>query len=354
MRRTTAFGKIIQLLAMLFLASGLVACSKSTAFLADGGDNPAISGNAGDDASASGNAVSPHPPQVIVAPCWQPLALRLAKDGLQGPEVDGLLQSLGDRPTQSPMGRKIRELYKSQILRQKTKVKKQRHYKGVVTADNAQVCRDFIATHQASFCNAEKNFGVPPSVAVALLFVETRLGKVLGDVPENAFYTLASMSVSRTPEAIDSWLDKLPGYEQHMGWLENTMNKRADWAYVETRALVRHILRDHISPDHLPGSIYGAVGLCQFMPSNISMYGVDGDSDGTVDLFTLPDAVASLSNYLTRHGWRQGLSYEQQHKVLMTYNHSSTYAYTILDLALLIDNKKQTNSPRRKTGKRHG
>lgn len=342
------------MLAMLFFAIGLMACSKSTAFLADGGEATAITGNAGDEGATPALAVSLTENQPLIAPCWQPLALRLAKDGLQGREVDALLHSLGEQPSQSPMGRKIRELYKSQILQQKAKVKRQRHYKGVVTSDNAQKCREFIAKHQASFNNAQKRFGVPPSVAVALLFVETRLGKVLGDVPENAFHTLASMAISRTPESISSWLDKLPGYEKHTDWLDNTMNKRADWAYAETRALVRHMLRYHVSPERLPGSIYGAVGLCQFMPSNISVYGVDGDNDGSIDLFTVPDAVASLAQYLAKHGWRQGLSYQQQHKILMTYNHSATYAYTILDLGLLIEKKRQANPSRGNTEKRHG
>lgn len=352
---STTFGKYTPMLAILCLACSLVACSKSSAFLVDGGEqSTVISGNAGDDTSTQLNSVPQQPLPSSIAPCWQPLAHRLANDGLQGREVDILLQSLRDRPSQSPMGRKIRELYKSQILQHKAKVKRQRHYKGVVTAENAQKCRAFIVQHQASFDVAQKKYGVPPSVAAALLFVETRLGAVLGDVPENALYTLASMAICRTPDSISSWLDKLPGYEQHRDWLESTMNKRADWAYVETRALVRHILHNRVDLEHLPGSIYGAVGLCQFMPSNISTYGDDGDNDGSVDLFTVPDAVASLAKYLAKHGWRRDLSYHQQHKILMTYNHSTTYAYTILDLGRLIDNKGQGKSPRGKAGKLHG
>ena len=272
-----------------------------------------------------------------VVACWQPLAQRLKADGLAGPRVDALLATLAPTPTQSPMGRKIRELYRRRFLpRPPTAKPAPLYYKGVVTEANAALCRDFIAAHQAAFAAAEVRYGVPPAIAASLLFVETRLGKVLGDVAENAFYTLASMAVSTAPEDISQWLPKLPGYEKHMPWLRETLHKRADWAYKETRALVEHMLRDHVTPERLPGSIYGAVGLCQFMPSNIATYGADGDGDGRVDLFTEPDAIASLANYLARHGWKAGLSRERQHALLMTYNHSRTYANTILALSDLV------------------
>ena len=55
-----------------------------------------------------------------------------------------------------------------------------------------------------------------------------------------------------------------------------------------------------------------------------------------MDLFHVPDAVASLSNYLARHGWKPGINRAQQHKVLMAYNKSVVYANTILALADLV------------------
>ncbi|MDE6735823.1 MAG: lytic murein transglycosylase, partial [Desulfovibrio sp.] len=282
--------------------------------------------------TAAADEARPHPETLAadeaageIAPCWRPLAARLVADGLSGPRVDALLARLAPTPTQSPMGRKIRELYRRRFLpRPATAKPAPQYYKGVVTQANAALCRDFIAAHEAAFSAADARYGVPPAIAASLLFVETRLGKVLGDVPENAFYTLASMAVSTTPKDISQWLPQLPGYEKHMPWLTETLHKRADWAYKETRALVQHMLRDRIAPEGLPGSIYGAVGLCQFMPSNISTYGADGDGDGRVDLFTAPDAIASLANYLARHGWKAGLSRERQHALLMTYNHSRT------------------------------
>lgn len=291
-------------------------------------------------ATAGAESAAALPSQVSatgIAPCWEPLAARLKADGLSGPRVDALLATLAPMPTQSPMGRKIRELYQRRFLPRPPSAKPAPlYYKGVVTAANAELCREFITAHQAAFAAAEERYGVPPAIAASLLFVETRLGKVLGDVPENAFYTLASMAVSTEPADISAWLPRLPGYRKHLPWLTETMHKRADWAYRETRALVEHMLRDRISPEALPGSIYGAVGLCQFMPSNIATYGADGDGDGRVDLFHAPDAIASLAHYLAKHGWRAELPRERQHALLMTYNHSRTYANTILALSDLV------------------
>lgn len=272
-----------------------------------------------------------------LAPVWRPLARRLANDGLHGPAVMALLEQLGPVPTQSPMGRKIKELYRRQFMPSKKTVSADQYYKGVVTEANAELCRQFVREHETAFTLAREKYGVPPQIASALLFVETRLGKVLADVPENAFYTLASMAVCDKPGDISQYLSSLPGYQKHLPWLEETMRKRADWAYNETRALMEHMLRDNIAPGNLPSSIYGAVGLCQFMPSNISAYGADGDGDGRVDLFNVPDAVASLAKYLAAHGWRPGISVEKRHKVLMSYNHSQVYANTILALAALVD-----------------
>ncbi|WP_291331269.1 lytic murein transglycosylase [Desulfovibrio sp.] len=273
-----------------------------------------------------------------IAPAWQPLAARLAADGLSGPRVDALLATLSATPTQSPMGRKMRELYNRKFFpKPPSTAPAAQYYKGVLTEANAQLCRDFVAQNKRAFDQASARYGVPSSIAVSLLFVETRLGKVLADVPENAFYTLASMAVTRQPSDIPEWLSRMPGYEEHLDWFAEIMPKRADWAYKEVKALVEHMLRDNLDPHHLPSSIYGAVGLCQFMPSNIATYGADGDGDGKVDLFTIPDAVASLSNYLAKHGWQPGQPRARQHQLLMAYNHASIYANTILALSDMVN-----------------
>jgi membrane-bound lytic murein transglycosylase B len=57
-------------------------------------------------------------------------------------------------------------------------------------------------------------------------------------------------------------------------------------------------------PFSLLGSFAGAVGMPQFMPSNILKYGVDFDNDGRVDLRdSSVDAIGSVANFLVQHGW---------------------------------------------------
>lgn len=288
-----------------------------------------------------------------LAPVWEKLEQKLARNGVAGPEVSALLALLPSEPTQAPMGRKIQELYRRRFMPETIKkVTPTTWYKGVVTEANARLCREYIKEHEGAFLQAQARYGVPPSIASALLFVETRLGKVLADVPENAFYILASMAVSDDVSFISEWLPKLPGYARRIDWLDENLRKRSQWAYQEVQALIKHMIRDQIPPSRLPSSIYGAVGLCQFMPSNISTYGADGDGDGAVDLFNPPDAIASLACYLAKHGWKAGIDRAQQHKLLMTYNHSQVYANTILALSDLVEGRAPAKAVKSGKGKK--
>ena len=285
----------------------------------------------------------PQPAQIImtIGEIWLHLWEKLRADGLNQEEIAYLFIRL-EEPSQDPMGRKVQELYANQFMRtQRTASQPDTSpndtgiprpwYRGFVTDANAKTCRNFINANAAAFLAAEQNYGVPAEVGAALLFVETRLGDYLGD--NNAFFTLASMAISRSPEAIPDWLDKLPGVENHLDWVNSRMADKADWAYAELAALLRYCLENGIDPFLMPSSAYGAIGLCQFMPSNLSRYAVDGNADGIIDLFDQADAIASLSNYLVKHGWKPGLNVEQQIKVLRRYNNLAIYANTILALA---------------------
>ena len=321
---------------------------------ADGGGDDGIRERSLGPSPAAPAAVTPvaspaprttaRPSAPAVAPVWQDLSRRLAADGISGPRVDALLAGLPATPTQSPMGRKIKELY-TKAFAPKPKPTppsskpttparpKPLVYPGVITAENVEKCRAFLEANKPAFDYAERTFGVPRQISVSLLFVETRLGTFLGK--EKAFYTLASMASSRRPEAISTYMAQLPGSTaaDRQSWIQQRMEQRSDWAYKELVALLKNIRSSGEDALAMPGSIYGAIGLCQFMPTNISHYGADGNGDGVVNLFTVPDAVASLANYLAQHGWNKAATRAQKQKVIKTYNRIDIYANTILGLA---------------------
>lgn len=274
---------------------------------------------------------------------WRPLLVRLEADGISGQEISWLFVRLGEQLSQDPMGHKVRELYNSKYF-PKPRSKEQvpaveggepipkPWYKGVVTDANARRCRSFINMYAPAFHAAEETYGVPTEVAAALLFVETRLGDYLGE--QNAFVTLASMAASRSPEDIPDWVTALPDQApEKLEWISRRMVDKADWAYAELRHLLQYSLKNGVDPFEIPSSRYGAVGLCQFMPSSVTMFAQDGNGDGIIDLFDPADAVASLSNYLILHGWKKDSSLSQKIKALRRYNNLAIYANTILALA---------------------
>ena len=63
-----------------------------------------------------------------------------------------------------------------------------------------------------------------------------------------------------------------------------------------------------LRPPRRKSSWAGAMGLVQFLPSDLYRYGVDADRDGDVDIWTsVPDALASAANQLREKGWRSGI-----------------------------------------------
>ena len=281
---------------------------------------------------------------------WRPLMDRLVADGFEKETVETLFSRVEGDVSLSPMGTKAYELYRIRFLRPKTRprVKPEKKpqtppiYKGVVTEENIKKAKNFMEEHKEWLDNAHERFGVSPEVTVGLLLVETRLGTYLGKAM--AFETLASMSASRELEPLLPYLKGNEPTEEESAWLEEAIGKKADWAYSELKALMEYSLENGVDPLIMPCSVYGAVGVCQFMPSNIKAYGRDGNGNGRVDLFSVPDAVASVGNYLKEHGWKEGLDRAGKVRVLKKYNNSTIYANTILALAdKLGPDKRESN-----------
>ncbi|MDR2800590.1 MAG: lytic murein transglycosylase [Desulfovibrio sp.] len=197
---------------------------------------------------------------------------------------------------------------------------------------NVGVCLEFAAKYEQSLAEIEKKHGVPRSVILGILLVETALGKNMGrDV---AMRALAGMAVTDSPDRLGSAGNSRQTSRIRFGRrLSDTLRQRSERAYGELTALLRWSEKTGLDAARLPGSIYGAVGLCQFMPSNIETYGVDGDQDGKINLFSPVDAMFSAANYLEAHGWRRASSDARRRAVLMAYNDDSLYAAYVLGTA---------------------
>jgi membrane-bound lytic murein transglycosylase B len=277
---------------------------------------------------------------------WKSLAARLVADGLDPEYVADIFCHLGDTYFTVPMGTKVLELYRIKMNRGRPRTPTPPKepdaaalargalpgiHPGVLTAGNMYKSRKFLAEHADELAIMHERFGVEPEMAVAILLVETGLGTFLGR--DSALKSLAGMAASRDPEKMRPYLKDYIFDDSTLAWLEDLMPRRADWAYRELKALLAYGHNHEMDIFDMPGSVYGAVGLCQFMPSNIDAYGVDATGKGWIDLFTVTDALHSLANYLKEHGWSEDLSRPAKHAVLMRYNNSTRYANTLITVA---------------------
>ncbi len=137
---------------------------------------------------------------------------------------------------------------------------------------------EFWRTHVDALERAQRRFGVPPEIVVAILGVETYYGRNTGSY--------------RVLDALVTLAFDYP--------------RRADFFRGELEQFLLLAREQGISPLAPKGSYAGAIGLPQFMPGSIRAYALDFDDDGRIDLANdADDAVGSVAHYLARHGWRE-------------------------------------------------
>ncbi len=131
---------------------------------------------------------------------------------------------------------------------------------------------------------AEARWGVPASLVVGIIGVETMYGRHMGNF--RAIDALATLA-----------FDFPPGRRDRSAFFRDELE--------ELLLLAR---REGVEPAGYVGSFAGALGLPQFMPSSIRRYAVDFDGDGRVDLQANPaDTIGSVANYLAAFGWQRDL-----------------------------------------------
>ncbi len=186
----------------------------------------------------------------------------------------------------------------------------------------------YVAENKETLEQAEKAYGVDKMVIAAILLVETRLGTYLGKYTTiNMLASIAALDNEKLKERIWNAIpEKAKPKKQKF---TSKVNKRKKWGYNELKAFIKYTARENIVPETVKGSFAGAIGICQFMPSNALKIARDGNGDGKVDLFSHQDAISSIANYLKHHGWKPNLSRQQQYDVIYTYNHSNYYVDTV-------------------------
>jgi len=194
--------------------------------------------------------------------------------------------------------------------------------------------RRFIRLHRPAFARAQELYGVDPFTIAAILSVETRLGQYTGSTSTLAVLsTFALMDDKAQRDRI--W--KLLSPREHARWgrekFDAKLLQRSDWAYKELLAFLSWTEGSHHAARSLEGSVMGATGWPQFLPSSLVRYGIDGNGDGRVDLFHPADAILSTANYLKGYGWRPDATREEKKAVIYEYNHSGPYVDTIMELA---------------------
>ncbi len=203
------------------------------------------------------------------------------------------------------------------------------NYDQFLAPDQIRKARAYIKKHQAHLAETEKTYGVDKEIITAIALVETRLGTFVGK--NSVFNILATMAALEDPDIRELFWEEIPVERRiSKSKYDKKALQKARWAYKELRAFLKYVEGQGLYPYDLPGSYAGAMGIAQFMPSNILTLAVDGNKDGQVNLFQHEDAISSIANYLKHHGWEPGMARDDAYKVVFHYNRSKYYVNTIL------------------------
>lgn len=263
---------------------------------------------------------------------WTPLTEQLIADGFDRGYVESVFNQSGPKFSPEIMARKM-----GVLLRTKQRVKQTGSHGTPAVMDRylnpilLAGAYAFYREYSGYFATIEERYGVPGEVLTALMLVETKLGTQTGKY--NGINILANMALAQDFELIRSHIDTKGISESMMAWLVRRTKQKANWGYGELKSLLTYARNNGHDPRGIPSSMYGAIGLCQFIPSSAIHYGVDGSGDGSIDLFEMVDALYSMANYVKQNGWKPGLDRKAQLKVIYRYNHSESYALTIMAVA---------------------
>ncbi len=272
---------------------------------------------------------------------WSPLMKRLINDGFEEKSVRALFSRDDIQFDPEPMATKMNELLRrssQQPISPKQFVSRDVH-KRYLRSGMINQAQAYLERNRSTLEQISRTYCVPKEVVVSILLVETHLGANTGK--RKAFHVLSSMALSADWDQVRSFVSSKAIQNGNEEYARTRCREKSDWAYNELKFLLEYSRINNTDPLSIPGSIYGAIGLCQFMPSNVFLYGVDADGKGGIDLFSTPDALNSIANYLHQNGWGCRIEKKNRRQVVMTYNRSQVYANTVLAVADRLQAKKR-------------
>ena len=163
----------------------------------------------------------------------------------------------------------------------------------VVTADRVLQARQRLEEYGELLVEAGARYGVQPRFIVALWAIESDFGRNTGDVP--VLSSLATLAYG---------------------------GSRRDYFRRELLEALAMVDAGEVEADNMLGSWAGAMGQCQFMPSNFRRLAVDGDGDGRRDIWGTPaDVFASIARFLSAHGWHDDQTWGREVRLEPGFDH---------------------------------
>lgn len=203
-------------------------------------------------------------------PSWQDFLQEVRQEainqGVRPAIIDQAFQGLNEP------SRRVLSLDKTQPERRLTFLK----YRNTrADAGRIAVGKIELRKNRALLTQIAQRYGVSECFIISLWGLETSYGHFMGNFP--VIYSLATLAYD---------------------------DRRADFFHNEL-LIALNILNDgHVKLKDFKGEWAGASGHPQFLPTSWRDYAVDYDGDGRKDIWkNLPDAFASIANYLHKNGW---------------------------------------------------
>ena len=154
----------------------------------------------------------------------------------------------------------------------------ERYREIMVNESRISAGKEFIRSHKQDLKRAEKIYGVPAEIIASILGIETRYGRIKGNI-----------------RVIDS-----------LSTLAFDYPRRSKFFKIQLEEFLLLSKEENFNPEEIEGSIAGAMGYGQFMPDSYRDYAVDFDNDGVRDILNNPvDAIGSVANFLNKKGkWK--------------------------------------------------